>query len=109
MRVPPDGGGRPERPDAQAVYAPIVPLPQQLRQLGDVGGYAPGLNPRKRFSRNHALIVRRMSAPIKTEVKLLAKPTRRANRRHRHLLFDHLVGGREQFRRHGDGFGGAVR
>jgi hypothetical protein len=24
-------------------------------------------------------------------------------------LFDHLVGGREQFRRHGDGFGGAVR
>jgi hypothetical protein len=33
----------------------------------------------------------------------------RANRRHRHLLFDHLVGGREQFRRRGDGFGGAVR
>ena len=32
-----------------------------------------------------------------------------ANRRHRHLLFDHLVGGRAQFRRHGDGFGGAVR
>ena len=26
-----------------------------------------------------------------------------ANRRHRHLLFDHLVGGRAQFRRHGDG------